>query len=152
MRKTVFIGIFQKKQVHPGPGKILHAHRMDFTGFVRGPMVFADAHIPAAVNLESMTGFVGQDINILAAVIKIRKNIRRLVLVDVGTIASCRLTGFGFQVHQVTVAHEAEKSVGLRRKFGVHPGCIFYNPVGVAFGFGVAGGEPEIVIVMFQDI
>ncbi len=71
---AVFVGIGPEEVVHPGVGKEFHAHGVDFAGFVGGPVVFIDTDMAAAVDLEGVTDFVGEYIDITAGAIEVRKN------------------------------------------------------------------------------
>ena len=60
-----------------------------------------------------MTCFVRQYIDVATCTIKIGKNIGRPVFPNERAIAACCLTIFRYQIHEVVVAHEAEKFIRI---------------------------------------
>ena len=86
---------------------------MDFAGFVGGPEVFVDAHISARKHLKGVSRFVREDVNIATCAVEIRENVGCFVLADEGAIAARCLSVFRFQVHEVVLAHEFKKFIGV---------------------------------------
>ncbi|MNN71168.1 hypothetical protein D3C81_1870810 [compost metagenome] len=64
MGEAVFVRILFKEQVHPRPGKKLHAHRVDFSGFVGREGIFRHKQAAAGIHLERVAYFMGQYIDI----------------------------------------------------------------------------------------
>ena len=111
VHKMVLFSLLAKKQSHPRPGKKLHAHGMYLSSIGGRPMVFFKREIFAAPNLESMAGFVGQNVNIPTGTVEIGKNIRGFELADVSTIATGGFTIAVDQIHQLGRLHPVKKGI-----------------------------------------
>ena len=66
------------------------------------------------MTLESMTGFVGQDINISTGSIEVGKDKGTLVVSNVGAIATRVLALLGQQIQQIMLHHEIKELTGFR--------------------------------------
>ena len=64
MAEFIFVYLVLEEVFHPRPGDKFHGHGMDFTGFVGWPDNLWRGNPARAEDLEGVTSFVGQDINV----------------------------------------------------------------------------------------
>ncbi len=88
MGKFIFIDLFLEETVHPRPSHKFHRHGVDFTGFIGWPDNFWTLNPTGTIDLESVTCFVGQNINITAGSVEVREDKWALEVRDIGTVAT----------------------------------------------------------------
>ncbi|MNC15465.1 hypothetical protein D3C75_632850 [compost metagenome] len=67
---------------------------MDFSGFVGREGIFRHKQAAAGIHLERVAYFMGQYIDIFSGPVKVRKNERCLILVEIGAVAAGLLGAF----------------------------------------------------------
>ena len=114
MELLILVRLIAKEALHPGIGKKLHAHGMDFRSLRGGETVFRHGlHLVCGIRLKSVPCLMGQHIHVRAGAIEVAENERRVVIGKEGAVAACRLAGLCLKIHQLMRAHKAEELPGF---------------------------------------
>ena len=99
---------------HPRISKVFHRHRVDFTGFIRREPVFRHGEVTAFVDLERVSDFVCQDIDVTGRSVEVREDEWEFFVRDVRAIAAACFTRFRRQVERAAFKHVFKELICLR--------------------------------------
>ncbi len=88
----VFRRLFTEEFFHPWISKELHRHRMNLARFIRREGTLWSSQVTALIDLERMSDFVCQDIDVACRSIEVREDEREFFVCDVGTIPTARFS------------------------------------------------------------
>ena len=109
MQKTILIRILLKEGFHPWPGKEFHTHRMNFTALIGWPDTLHRSDSHGGKHLKGMSCLMSENLRIMACLIEITENKRRVILSKHGTIASACLPLFTVKIQQIMLHHEIKE-------------------------------------------